>query len=200
MIKSVNYDQAEILLNIMELNGISCFDADITYGNGSFYKNSVPEPSLKFDISPQVEGVIKCSSDALPIEDSSLSSIVFDPPFLTYVKEARDHNSIMAKRFGGYWRYDDLMRHYKRTIDECYRVSGKKGKLIFKCQDIVHNHKLQPTHINIINYCAPMFRLKDMFILAAKSRMPIPQQEGTKKKVQKHARIHHSYFLVLERK
>jgi len=53
--------------------------------------------------------------------------------------------------------------------------------------------------MNVMEWSKGLFRLKDLFILPAKSRMPIPQQEGTKKKVQKHARIFHSYFMVLEK-
>ena len=198
MIRSVYYDQTEILKSIMELCNIERFCADVTYGNGKFYSD-IPEPAHRFDISPQVGSVIECSSDNLPLTDGQLKSLVFDPPFLTYVKQAREHNSIMAKRFGGYWRYDELENHYRDTLMESHRVLEKKGIMIFKCQDIIHNHKMHCTHLNVMEWSKGLFRLKDLFILPAKSRMPIPQQEGTKKKVQKHARIFHSYFMVLEK-
>jgi tRNA G10 N-methylase Trm11 len=200
MIRSCEYDQSEILKGIMQLCGIECFGADITYGNGAFYKN-IPQPVLKFDIDPQVEGVIEASSVDLPVDSASLRSLVFDPPFMTYVRAGRSGNGnmIMAKRFGGYWRYDELEDHYRSTLEECGRVLSKKGIMVFKCQDIVHNHKLHPTHIFVTEWMRDWFRLKDLFILAAKSRMPIPQKEGERKKVQKHSRIHHSYCMVLER-
>lgn len=198
MIKSVNYNQHNILKDILSLCNLEYFEADISFGNGSFYKNT-QEPKLKFDISPRSDGVISSCSTSLPIKSHTLRSIIFDPPFLTYVKSAREHNSIMAKRFGGYWRYEELESHYRDTIKEVYRVLSKKGVFIFKCQDIIHNHKLVSTHINIVNWCAGLFRLKDMFILTAKSRMPMPEKEGEKKRTQKHARIYHSYFLVLEK-
>ena len=199
MIKSVYYDQTEILKSIMGLCGIDQFCADVTYGNGKFYAG-ISEPGLKFDISPQVPGVVECSSSKLPMDTGKLKSLVFDPPFLTYVRAAREGNGnmIMAKRFGGYWRYDELEAHYRETLAESYRVLGKKGIMVFKCQDIIHNHKMHCTHLNVINWSNGLFRLKDLFILPVKHRMPIPQQKGTKKKVQKHARIYHSYFLVLE--
>ena len=197
MIRSVYYNQTEILKSIMELCNIERFCADVTYGNGKFYSD-IPEPEYKFDISPQVDGVTGCSSDNLPLVDGQIKSLVFDPPFLTYVKQAREHNSIMAKRFGGYWRYDELEAHYRSTLIEAHRVLDKKGIMIFKCQDIIHNHKMHCTHLNVMEWSKGLFRLKDLFILPVKHRMPIPQQEGTKKKVQKHARIFHSYFMVLE--
>ena len=200
MIRSVYYDQVEILKSIMELCEIDQFCADLTYGNGKFYGDISP-PIFKGDISPQVEGVTECSSSALPVEDCSFKSLVFDPPFLTYVRAAREGNGnmIMANRFGGYWRYDELEKHYRETLIEANRVLSKKGIMVFKCQDIIHNHKMHCTHMNVMKWAEGLFRLKDLFILPAKNRMPIPQQQGTKKKVQKHARIFHSYFMVLEK-
>lgn len=200
MIRSVYYDQVEILKSIMELCGIERFCADVSYGNGKFY-GEIESPEFKGDIAPQLPGVTECSSADLPVEDSSFKSLVFDPPFLTYVRAAREGNGnmVMAKRFGGYWRYDELEKHYRETLIEAHRVLGKKGIMVFKCQDIIHNHKMHCTHINVMQWADGLFRLKDLFILPVKHRMPIPQQEGTKKKVQKHARIFHSYFMVLEK-
>tara|TARA_R110000787_G_scaffold102906_1_gene209114 strand:- start:230 stop:835 length:606 start_codon:yes stop_codon:yes gene_type:complete len=200
MIKSVYYDQVDILKSIIGLCGIDAFCADVTYGNGKFYGDIEP-PEHKFDICPQVPGVIESCSGNLPVEDNQFKSLVFDPPFLTYVRAAREGNGnmVMAKRFGGYWRYDELEKHYRETLIEANRVLSKKGIMVFKCQDIIHNHKMHCTHMNVMKWSEGLFRLKDLFILPAKTRMPIPQQEGTKKKVQKHARIFHSYFMVLEK-
>lgn len=198
MIKSVYYDQIEILQGIMELCGIERFCADVSYGNGRFY-GDIAQPLFKGDITPQVEGVTQCCSTDLPVSDDEFKSLVFDPPFLTYVKAAREHNSIMAKRFGGYWSYGELEKHYKETIIEAGRVLCKKGVMVFKCQDIIHNHKMHCTHANIIKWADGIFRLKDLFILPAKHRMGMPEKKGEKKRVQKHARIYHSYFIVLEK-
>ena len=198
MIKSVSDDQEYIIKSIMELCNIHRFDVDVTYGNGSFWKN-LRQPLYCFDINPQLDYVAKCSSDNLPFEEGEIASIMFDPPFLTYIKSAREHNSIMAKRYGGYWKYQELEEHYKNTIKEANRVLCKKGIFVVKCQDIIHNHAMHPTHINVFNWSSGLFKLKDMFILTAKNRIPIPQKENEAKKMQKHARIHHSYFMVMEK-
>jgi hypothetical protein len=200
-IKSVNYDQHEIIIDIMRLCRINRFDVDLTYGNGKFY-TGIQEPVFKFDISPQVDGVVAADSCNVPLPDNSVTSVMFDPPFLTYVRAAREGNGnmVMAKRFGGYWKYDELEQHYKGTLVEAVRVLKKKGIMVFKCQDIIHNHKMHCTHVNVINWAAEAgLRLKDLFILPVKHRMPIPEQEGVAKKQQKHARIYHSYFLVFEK-
>ena len=196
VVKSVYTDQTELLQNLMALHCPQGFDCDVTYGNGSFYRN-IPTPALKFDIDPQVAGVVQACSTALPVADNVLNSVVFDPPFLTYVRAGREGNGkmIMSRRFAGYWRYDELAKHYRDTLAEIRRVLKRKGVLVFKCQDIVHNHKLHSTHTNVIQWGAENgFRLRDMFILTASHRLPSPNRVGT----QKHARIYHSYFLVLE--
>lgn len=193
MIKSTSYDQAEILQSIVDLHCPEGFDADITYGNGQFYKN-VKEPKLKFDIQPLMDDVVEACSTNLPLENNSIASAVFDPPFLTYIKAGREHNSIMAKRFSGYYTYAELEKHYDATLNEAHRVLKDKGILVFKCQDIIHNHKMHSTHNSVINWANQKgFRLKDLFILCAKNRMQVTKGQ------QKHARIFHSYFLVFEK-
>jgi hypothetical protein len=135
----------------------------------------------------------------LPLGPATIASCVFDPPFLTYVKNGRDHKAgsvAMSARYGGYYTYDELEDHYRGTISEAYRVLKPKGVLVFKCQDIIHNHKIHCTHFRVILMAEiEGFRLKDLFILTAKSRMPGPQ-----KGQQQHARVFHSYFLVFEKK
>ena len=197
VIKSIYESQDEILNSILELYCVDGFEADSSYGNGVFYKNIDP-PKFKFDIDPQTDDTTQASSENLPLVDSQLSNVVFDPPFLTYIRNGRDHGntgkSIMSSRFSGYWAYDELQDHYIKSLDEFRRVLKHKGILVFKCQDIIHNHKMHCTHHNVINWATERgFRLKDLFILKATHRMPSPQ-----KGKQRHARIYHSYFLIFE--
>lgn len=197
-VRSAYDSQDDILRGIMRLYCPDGFDADITYGNGAFYRK-IPQPRLKFDLDPQVDGVQKACSTMLPLEAGALQSVVFDPPFLTYVRSGRTGNGkmAMAKRYAGYWRYDELEEHYRHSLSEISRVLAKGGFLIFKCQDIIHNHKMHPTHINVVNWGAlEGLTLKDLFVLYASNRMPSPNRLG----LQKHARIFHSYFLVLEKR
>ncbi len=169
----------------------------MTYGNGSFWTD-IDRPYHCYDLEPVTGESVYGDSTDINHTDESLDSIVFDPPFLTYIRQNREGNGnmIMAKRFSGYWRYEELELHYKKSLAEMYRVLTRKGIVIFKCQDIIHNHKMHSTHSNIINWSADMgYRLKDLFILTAKHRMPSPNRRGS----QRHARIFHSYFLVLQK-
>lgn len=195
--KSVYENQSDILRAIVALHCHDGFEADITYGNGAFYKE-IASPSLRFDIDPQAPGVVQASSDCLPLANASIGSIVFDPPFLTYVRAGREGNGnmIMAKRFSGYWTYGELESHYRATLKECARVLKKNGVMVFKCQDIIHNHRMHCTHANVIGWAEEHgLQLLDLFILPAGRRLPAPNRKGT----QKHARIFHSYFLVLRK-
>ena len=199
VIKSLYSSQFEILNAIIKLHVEgTTFDVDLTYGNGGFYKKGIPQPSLRFDIDSTLPNITKaCTSDKTELNDASVNSVVFDPPFLTYIRKQRTGNSsmVMAKRFSGYWHLDELNKHYKSTIAETARILKHKGIFVIKCQDIVHNHKLFCTHAQILNWAASKFRIKDLFIQAATHRMPSPNRKGT----QKHARVFHSYWLVLQR-
>lgn len=197
-IRSVSDSQDEILQWIKDLHCPSGFECDVTYGHGKFWK-TLPPPPLRFDVEPQSASVVAADSRMLPLRNDSLGSLVFDPPFLTYVRNGRGHKNgavAMTARFGGYYTYAELEDHYHESISEAARVLRATGKLIVKCQDIVHNHALHPTHQRVMEWAAlEGFRLLDLFVLVAKSRMPGPQA-GT----QRHARIWHSYFLVFEKR
>ena len=195
-IRSVYGTNAEVLDGIQRLHCKNGYECDLTYGNGSFWKGR-QTPKHCFDITPLHEGVVKASSCAIPLPDSSLVNCVFDPPFLTYVRQGREHNSkvAMTSRFGGYYHYEELIEHYTGTLKEAMRVLKPDGVLVFKCQDVIHNHKMHCTHVNVCNWAASEgFRLLDLFVLTAKSRMPGPQK-GT----QRHSRVFHSYFLVFKK-
>lgn len=197
VIRSISENQDEILQSIQDLHCEGGFDCDVTYGNGTFYKN-LKQPKFCFDLEPLQPHVMKACSTQIPLPNESIKSLVFDPPFLTYVRAGRNGNGkmIMGRRFSGYWRYDELENHYQLSLSEASRVLKPKGKLVFKCQDIIHNHKMNATHFNVIKWATEYynFRLVDLFVLAATHRMPSPNRKGK----QQHARIFHSYFLVFE--
>jgi len=199
VIRSLYNNQFKILNSILNLHlEENTFEVDLTYGNGGFYKKGIPQPTHRLDIDNTLENITKaCNSNNTNLKSDSVKSVVFDPPFLTYIKKQRTGNSnmVMSRRFSGYWTSDELADHYKSSIKEAGRILKHKGILVIKCQDIVHNHKLFCTHAHILQWSSEWFRLKDLFIQAATHRMPAPNRKGT----QKHARIYHSYWIVLQR-
>ena len=128
MVRSVYFDQDEILRGIMRLHSPKGFDCDMTYGNGQFWKN-LPQPRLKFDIDPQVAGVQQALQPNAPALKLRACEAWFRSAVLTYVRAGREGNGsmVMAKRFAGYWRYDELEDHYRDTISEAYRVLKPGG-------------------------------------------------------------------------
>ena len=201
LIKSISYDQSEIIENILSLyvpQGYS--DCDCTYSKGNFYKNTgITEPEYKFDILPQTEDTVQASADNLPLESDSINCLMFDPPFLATTGKSLtsdDNNNVINKRFGVFPNETELHTFYVNTIRETYRVLKDNGILIFKCQDKISSSKQYMSHCFIWSEAIKAgFYPKDLFILLAKNRLVADWQL----KNQKHARKFHSYFWVLEK-
>ena len=200
MIKSISYTQEEIIKNILELHSKdNKIDCDPTYSKGCFYKNTdIEEPIYKYDINPQMEGVIKANAEKLPLLDCSLNTIIFDPPFLATTGSSlnkADNSNIINKRFGVYDNEMSLFKFYKNAMKEFYRVLKPDGILIFKCQDKVSSGKQYFSHCFIYNTAIDLgFYPVDLFILLSKNRIIAKWQQN-----QKHARKYHSYFWVLKK-
>lgn len=198
IIKSVSYDQEEIIQNIIDLYiPKGEIDCDPTYSKGNFYKSGIKEPLYKFDVNP-IEGVTYADCRHLPLGDSSLGSLIFDPPFLATTGKSlssTDNNNIINKRFTVFPNEKTLHYFYIESLREFYRVLKEKGILIFKCQDKISSGKQYLSHVFIINEAIKIgFYPKDLFILLAKNRIIANWQRN-----QKHARKYHSYFLVFEK-
>lgn len=200
VIKSIDYDQNNILKNIIKLHipkGV--IDCDITYSKGNFYKQGIERPEHIFDKFPQSDEV-KLLGDTIPLENESIDSIVIDLPFVVggikKVHDYREGSCIIAKRFEQYHSMKELFNSYEHWIQESYRVLKPNGVLVFKCQDTVSAKKQYLIHVtSIIEMSKCGFYIKDLINLAAKNRIISPKHNN-----QQHARKYHSYFLVAEKK
>ena len=201
MIKSISYDQSEIIKWILRLHvPTGKIDCDPTYSIGNFYKNTgIDEPIYRFDINPQVEGVKFGDSRHLPLSNNSINCMLFDPPFLATTGKSlneKNDNNIINKRFGVYHSEQELHKFYIDSLKEAYRILKDKGILIFKCQDKISSGKQYMSHCFIHNEAIKIgFYPKDMFVLLAKNRLVADWQL----KNQKNARKFHSYFWVFEK-
>ena len=201
MVKSISYDQAEIINNILNLHVPNhMIDCDTTYSKGVFYENTgVDKPLYKFDIIPAADGVVKADSRDLPLEDGSINCMMFDPPFLATtgasLKSADGSNKI-NKRFGVYPSETELHQFYVDSLREAHRVLKENGILIFKCQDKVSGGKQYMSHVFVMNEAVKAgFYPRDLFILLAKNRLVADWQL----KNQKNARKFHCYFWVFQK-
>lgn len=212
-IKSISFDQNEILQNIMALH-TGPIQADVTFGSGCFYKPpkvltqvqvdgtgmmapifQIPilsRPPLCFDLEPRVPGVIAADVRRLPLRDCCLNSVMFDPPFLIKTGPGAK----LKERFGcQVGNMQDLWGFYFRAMKEIHRVLIPGGWLIFKCQDGVLSGVNYFTHLVICEWGMKLgFKPIDLFILLVKHRMT-----DRTHKVQKHARKYHSYFWVFKK-
>jgi hypothetical protein len=197
VISSISYDEQEIIRDILYLHTDNKkIDCDPTYSIGNFYKKGIEQPEYKFDKFPQIEGVIEATSDKLPLKDSSIRTIMFDPPFViggeTYDKSV-EGSCIISKRFTQFGSFEKLKKMYLDSLREFARVLVMGGIVIFKCQDCVCGGLNHFTHSWVMNEAIKMgFYPKDLFILLARNRI----NDGRK---QQHARKYHSYFWVFKK-
>lgn len=199
-VKSISYDQSEIIRDILKLHVPGGkIDCDPTYSIGGFYSNTgIEVPEFCYDINPQVPGVVKADARCLPLEDSSISCMMFDPPFLATKGKSLLGNTgnHINRRFGVYPDEHALHLFYRDALREAHRVLNDGGILIFKCQDKTSSSKQYFSHVFIMNEAVNIgFYPKDLFILLARNRLVADWQV----KNQKHARKYHCYFWVFEK-
>lgn len=200
IIKSVSYDQQQILNDIIKLyipHGY--IQADFTFSIGLMYReNKVPVPQLRFDKFPYQGiyadgGVLPLEEAEDIIEEGELHSCIVDLPFLI-TKRKWTENSKMAQRFNVFNDIDEATEANKYMLGLAYRKLKKKGILIMKTQDLYTEGKQIWMHRFVQEWAEQVgFKLIDMFILIAQSRM---LGNGLSQRV---ARKYHSYFLVFRK-
>ena len=194
VIKSVSYDQQEILCNILKLyvkQGF--FDADFTYSKGVFYANGiVPTPKRKYDKYPQIDGVEQLE-DAEMIEESSLKAVVVDLPFMI-TPEKWNSNAYMNNRFNSFDNEEEAYEANNYMLDLAFRKLKKQGVLVMKTMDVLHRNKQIWMTYHVFNEAQKIgFELIDKFVLINKSKM---LNRGFNQKV---ARKYHCCFLVFKK-
>lgn len=189
---SLSFDQTKILKDIIRLYlAGQAFDADVTYSKGVFWKR-LPEPKLKFDIAPQAEDVIEASADDLPLDDNSLQSLMFDPPFIP--SKSNVPGKIKA-RFSSFKNQDEMWGFYERALCEFWRVLAPRGILVVKCQDTVSSGKNIMSHYHVERAAYELgFECLDLFILGNRSILMSPNMRN-----QQHARKSHSFMFVFQK-
>ena len=214
VVKNLSYNQHEILYQIMQMhNGGRPYDCDMTYSKGNFYGTftatddygnkydfEIPQPKYKFDVYPQVEGCEKIEPlGNLPLEDSSIDSIVIDLPFVVScgpsMQNHKDNSNIISDRFSAYYPISELYRSYFHWISEASRVLKDDGICVFKLQPTISgsiNHQIDAFSVVAAQECG--METEDMWILLSKQRLI-----SGKVKNQQHARKYHSNFFVFKK-
>lgn len=183
-----NTDENILIENILKLyNNSKEIHLDPCYSKGVVWKN-IKKPMLKFDIFPEQKDVIFSDCRKLPLNDESIESIYFDPPFVA----GSSKTSIICNRFSAFETLNDLKEMYSNSMKEFNRILINNGLLIFKCQDTTYFHKQFFTHSFIIQTGESInWTCHDLFILNRKSAIISKHIKN-----QEHARKNHCYYLV----
>jgi hypothetical protein len=194
MITTISYDQDEILWNILKMHvKAPTFDLDPCFGGGRFYSKII-KPPKRFDIDPCDDSVKAADCTNLPLEDGSVSSVIFDPPFVCG-HQKKGKTGIIKSRFSSFRKVPELWDFYYASMQEFHRVLAPGGWLVFKCQDTVEDHKNFFSHCEIMNMALDLgYYPKDLFVLVAKNRIKRANQKN-----QVHARKYHCYFWVFQK-
>ncbi len=174
--------------------------ADVTYGNGVFWKQ-IPKKKFKLFTTDLKDGV-DCRN--LPYGTSSLDAVVFDPPYMhtpggTAHVNHQNYENYYANNIasnGITKKYHDaVLELYFQTAEEVFRVLRADGIFIVKCQDEVCANQQRLTHVEVINdYAHRGFIIEDMFVLMRTNKPGVSRLLR-----QVHARKNHSYFLVFRK-
>lgn len=189
-IKSISYDQTEILSWIMRLyNDRQPFDCDLTASKCIFWK-CLPKPKYLYDVSPQIEGV-KHLSETDKFNDGYFNSLVFDLPFLV----SKGAMSKIKTRFTHFESVDEIYRANDEMLERSHRLLKEHGILVVKTMDICHGNKQVWISDYVIKKAIDLgFELIEKFILLSNLRLFPPTHQ------QKIARKYHSYFFVFRKK
>lgn len=198
IIRSVANSQNEILVNILRLYvKTETFDCDLTFSKGGFYK-VIKKPLYRFDKYPLSEDVQPLKKAAL-MSDGTMSSIIFDLPFIVRPSDDGAENSIICNRFSYFRTVDEMFATNDRMLELSHRLLKKNGYLIVKTMDTNYAGKQYWVSTYVQNKAQELgFSLEDIFILTGTDRSRIPFRQPHDRQV--HARKYHSYFLVFKKK
>ena len=178
------------VLNVYAQDG--CKIADVTYGNGNFWKKV---DLAKYDFYPSD---IKTGIDFrnLPYKNNSFDIVVLDPPYMhsssTPIIDTLDKTYRNNKRGG--WGTKYVHQLYWEGMQEAHRTLNVNGIALIKCQDQIESGKNQFDHITIYNMAIELGWLgEDLFVL---TRIGQPMMRH---KYQLHARKNHSYLWVFRK-
>jgi tRNA G10 N-methylase Trm11 len=173
--------------------------ADVTYGQGTFWKNV--DKSI-YNIYPSdIKTGIDCKN--LPYENETCDCIVLDPPYM-HTPGGTAH--VNHQNFENYYRnnsitnnekkyHDAVLDSYFKAAREACRVLKKKGVFILKCQDEVCANKQRLTHVELINELSKYgYLCEDLFVIIRNNKPGVSRILK-----QRHARKNHSYFLVFRK-
>ncbi len=170
---------------------------DATVNAGRFWENSTARV-VGLDIEPRHRPAIVGDNRRMPLRDSCVDVVVYDPPHIP--NQGTDQSKDFNSRFGlvlkssarnGY----NFSHLFPPFVAEAYRVLKPEGILLAKIADYVHGHRFQWAHVELIQAASRAgFCPCDCIIKIRKGPIIDPRWRTAH-----HARRHHCYWLVFRK-
>lgn len=130
---------------------------DVTHNVGVMWRGAGFSPAVRLDLdaAQAVDAVADCR--ALPLRDSSVDVLVFDPPHLPAASAGggwAEGRAAYGLDTEATWREgDNIAPLFDGFLREAQRVLSDDGILLAKLVDLVHNHRYQWQHVDFIGAC-----------------------------------------------
>lgn len=196
VLSAVTGDNSDLIRDVSKLylRDDMCV-ADVTYGNGVFWKQ-VDLKNISFFPTDITMGVDMCN---LPYEDSTMDVVVIDPPYMYHSsashKESVDRGYRNNERVqSGIFGVGAVNKLYLDAMREAKRVLKPKGLMWIKCQDQIMGGKQWRQHIYIHTYALGLdLTDEDLFVLVQKGRPTMRHN------YQLHSRKNFSYLWIFRK-
>ena len=144
----VECSSIEAVAGLLDIVGNPRPILDTTYGNGNFWADV--QPDIGMDVNPERARDLCADFTALPLSDSSMACVVYDPPFHPNVGTREE---AMFSTLGN--NEKELRVLFESGLKECWRVSNHW--VLVKCQGYIHNHAPQWMPLWAIAVCGEPF-------------------------------------------
>lgn len=198
--KSVSLDEREIMRWIVRIwNRGEPFECDPCYSTGHTHIG-IGAPRFKFDNKPQTEDTREADCRHLPLDDDSIQSLFYDPPYnarnaktSVFSGAANPYRRFRRMaRFGSYGSVKELWAFYRNSLREFWRILKPGGLLVVKIQNCIASGKRIWSADYIKRVARGIgFDLEDEFVFP---NLRPAMHPGMAK--QQHARSAHCYFFV----
>ena len=172
---------------------------DVTHNKGTMWAG-LPRPHITMDIDPSHGTDIVGDFADIPLPNGHVEVIVFDPPHLPVSAASAGSSKIYGRRYGitqdgAGRRGDNVSGMFMPFLLEAKRVLTPGGIALCKIADIVHSHRYQWHHVDLINAAMSVGMAPcDMLIKIDPSAGKLMSSKWNK---QYHLRKAHCYWVVI---
>lgn len=175
---------------------------DVTYNTGTMWKGIVDKYKVyTMDIDPAFETDYIGDFKDMSFIDRKFDVVVFDPPHLPTNAASKGSSKIWEHSYGitddvGMGRDgDNVVPLFDPFFSSVKKILVKNGIVLAKISDIVHNHKYQWQHVDLIISARNAGLMPcDMIVKRSASAGKL---RSSKWKNQYHTRRCHSYWIVV---